>query len=272
MSYRDDAAQLARGLADLLSARPAVAEPPAAAALPAEQAHAALVCRDTVVGELRDLTGALLHASPQHTPAATDLLARSPAHALHAALRAVPRSGGRNLTLTAALTLPADPPVAAWQRAASTAVALQRYHGDAGELPGPAAWSMARDLAALSSTLTILDTDLAAAIPTAAGAAGPDGDPIGFGEAAGALLDEPTHALLQLAAAEVTAHTADLPYAAAALPGTLPRVLPVPGLADLPAAGRQLADLLSPDPPSHLECGVGRNSGMPFCCGRIDLV
>ena len=28
----------------------------------------------------------------------------------------------------------------------------------------------------------------------------------------------------------------------------------------------------SPDPPSRSRCGAGRHNGMPFCCGRIDLV
>ena len=256
MSYRDDAARLARALADLLTTDQTAPAPPPpeqvptqqvpAAQVPAEQLPAALVCRDTVVGAVRDLTGALLRATPPPVRAAPDLLMRSPTHALHAALQDLRPVTQGELTLTDALAAAGSAPVALWQQAARAAVALERHHDDAAALPGPAAWSVARDLAALGSALTVLDADLAATVDTAAGAAGTAGAATDtFPHVVAALLDEPAHALLQLAAAEVAAHTADVPFAATALPGRPQRhVQPVRRLADLPAAGQQLAELL----------------------------
>jgi len=254
VSYQDDVARLARALADLLTADRTAPVP-----LPADQVHAALVCRDTVVGAVRELTGALLRPTSPPVRAAPDLLIRSPAHALHAALQDLPALAGGDLSLSQALADAGTGPVARWQRAARAAVALERHHDSAAALPGPDAWSLARDLAALSSAVTVLDADLASTVDTAASntaagatassntAAGPPAA-AASPDVAAALVDKPAHALLQLAAAELAAHTADVPFAAANLPDRPPRpvqpVQPVRRLADLPAANRQLAELL----------------------------
>jgi len=83
--YSDDIAELARAAALLVASGP-----PAAGALPDSEQLAALVCRDTVAGELRDLTRAVLQAGPDGTGADPQLLAASPPHALHAALVDLP--------------------------------------------------------------------------------------------------------------------------------------------------------------------------------------
>lgn len=238
MSYRDDATRLARALTDLLSTDPLPAEP-----LLAGQVQAALVCRDTVVGAVRDLTGALLGRTATRLPDAPDLLSRSPAHALHAALRDLPPATGRDLALTDALATGGGRPLPGWQHAARAATALEAYRDDAAALPGPAAWSLARDLATLSSALPALDLDLAATL-TATRTATRSATPAVPAGPVAVLLDGPSHGLLQLSATELTAHTADVPPAAA-LPGrTRQPVRPVNRLADLPVAGGQLADLL----------------------------
>lgn len=241
MSYRDDAGQLARALTELLTTHPV---PPAPLTPP--QVQAALVCRDTLVGAVRDLTGALLRRTPLPLRTDRDLLTRSPVHALHAALTGLPPASDRQLALTEALAVQAGPPVDGWQRAARAAALLEAYRDDAAALPGPAAWSLARDLAAVSSALPPLDLDLAATL-TATVAATPatTSEASALVGTIGSLLDGPSHGLLQLSASELAAHTADVPLAAAALPGRSRQpIRPVAHLADLPVASAQLADLL----------------------------
>ncbi len=254
MSYRDDAWQLARALTDLLTADPTPA-PLSPQPLTSLQVQAALVCRDTVVGAVRDLTGALLGRTPSPAPADPDLKGRSPAHALHAALRDLPAATGTGLPLTAALAVQAGPPVTGWQRAGRAAALLETYRDEAAALPGPAAWSLARDLATLGSALPDLDLDLATTLTAAAAdptgpatttlATTPPAAAATLDGPIGALLDGPSHGRLQLAAAALTAHTTDVPAAAAILHGrSRGPIGPVTRLADLPVAGRQLAELL----------------------------
>jgi len=123
--------------------------PPAAGALPGDEQQTALVCRDTVAGELRDLTRAVLRAGPDGTAADPQLLAASPPHALHAALIDLPAAADPGLPLSQALAVAGGPLTQAWQDAARDVAAVERYHDVAAELTGPNAWSLARDVAEL---------------------------------------------------------------------------------------------------------------------------
>jgi len=163
MRYSDDITELARAAALLVAAGP-----PAAGALPDDEQLAALVCRDTVAGELRDLTRAVLQAGPDGTGADPQLLAASPPHALHAALIDLPAAAEVGRPLSQALAVAGGPLTRAWQNAARAAAALERYHDVAAELTGPNAWSLARDVADLAAALPTLDTDLATALPPTA--------------------------------------------------------------------------------------------------------
>jgi len=226
--YSDDIAELARAAALLVASGP-----PAAGALPDGEQLAALVCRDTVAGELRDLTRAVLQAGPDGTGADPQLLAASPPHALHAALVDLPPAADAGRPLTEALAVAGGPLTQAWQDAARAAGALERYHDVAAELTGPNAWSLARDVADLAAALPTLDADLASALPA--------GHP-----AAAALLQPEPHALLHLATQEMRTQTAGLPPGGAdtQLPPRRP-LPPARTLAELPEATAHLGALLS---------------------------
>jgi len=228
MRYSDDIAELA-GAAVLLVA----SGPPPPGALPDNEQQAALVCRDTVAGELRDLTRAVLQAGPDGTGADPQLLATSPPHALHAALIDLPRAADIGLPLSEALAVAGGPLTRTWQDAARAAAALERYHDFAAELTGPNAWSLARDVAELAAALPSLDADLATALP-------PDSP------ARATLLQPGPHGLLHLAAQEMRAQTAALPPGGAELQLPPRRPLPPVGtLADLPDATAHLGALLT---------------------------
>ncbi len=228
MRYSNDIAELARAAALLVASGP-----PAAGALPDNEQQAALVCRDTVAGELRDLTRAVLQAGPDGTGADPQLLATSPPHALHAALVDLPPAAEVSRPLSPALAVAGSPLTKAWQDAARAAAALERYHDGAAELTGSNAWSLARDVANLAAALPTLDADLATALPP--------------GHPAGAVLLQPEpHGLLCLAAQEMRAHTAALPSGGADTQLPPRRHLPpVRTLADLPDATAHLGALLS---------------------------
>ncbi len=228
MRYSEDIAELARAAALLVASGP-----PPPGALPDNEQQAALVCRDTVAGELRDLTRAVLQAGPDGTGADPQLLATSPPHALHAALIDLPAAAEVGRPLTEALAVAGGPLTQAWQDAARAAAALERYHDVAAELTGPNAWSLARDVADLAAALPTLDTDLATALPP--------------GHPAGAVLLQPKpHGLLRLAAEQMRAQTAGLPPRGTdtQLPPRRP-LPPVATLADLPDATAHLGALLS---------------------------
>ena len=228
MRYSDDIAELARAAALLVASGP-----PPPGALPGDEQQAALVCRDTVAGELRDLTRAVLQAGPDGTGADPQLLATSPPHALHGALVDLPPAADAGRPLSQALAVAGGPLTQAWQDAARSAAALERYHDVAAELTGPNAWSLARDVAELAAALPTLDADLATALPP--------------GHPAGAVLLQPgPHGLLRLAAEQTRAHTAGLPPGGAdtQLPPRRP-LPPTRTLADLPDATAHLGALLS---------------------------
>jgi len=226
--YSDDIAELARAAALLVASGP-----PPPGALPDGEQQAALVCRDTVAGELRDLTRAVLQAGPGGTGADPQLLAASPPHALHAALVDLPPAAEVSRPLTEALAVAGGPLTKAWQNAAGAAAALERYHDGAAELTGSNAWSLARDVADLAAALPTLDADLATALP-------PDSP------ARATLLQPGPHALLHLAAQEMRAQTAGLPPSGADTQLPPKRHLPPVGtLADLPDATAHLGALLS---------------------------
>lgn len=228
MRYSEDIAELARAAALLVASGP-----PAAGALPDSEQLAALVCRDTVAGELRDLTRAVLQAGPDGTGADPQLLAASPPHALHAALVDLPPAADAGRPLTEALAVAGGPLTQAWQDAARAAGALERYHDVAAELTGPNAWSLARDVADLAAALPTLDADLASALPA--------GHP-----AAAVLLQPEPHALLHLATQEMRTQTAGL--APGGADTQLPPRRPLPPartLAELPEATAHLGALLS---------------------------
>ena len=234
MSYPDDMARLARAVAALTAAGPA-----AARTLQGQQRQAVLVARNTLAAELRDLTGAVLGhpARPEAVRSDLKLITASPAHALYAALSSVPVLAEPGLSLTDALTVAADPYTAAWQATARAAIALQPYHRllvESGS--GDDAWMVARDVADLAAALPVLDADLAAALPA-------DDQHI-----SGPLLDPAAHSLVRLAAAELTAQTADLAAGSAGLeitPPTSQRVPLVGTVAALPDATRHLTALLA---------------------------
>jgi hypothetical protein len=248
VSYRDDVSRLARALAELLVMEHRPADP-----LTPSQTRAALTCRDTVVGTVRDLNGALLRPTP--APLAEDQvqLEGSPAHALLGALRGLPRVAPRDLPLIDALDVRATPPLTQWQEAARAAVALERYSDEVAALPGSDAWSVARDLSALAGVLPALDGDLAAALTGGESSTSPGAPPrVGSAEgdvtaqAVAHLLDESSHGLLQVTAAHLGACTGDVPHAAASPQGsTRLLVPPVTRITDLPGASRRLADVVS---------------------------
>ena len=228
MRYSDDIAELARAAALLVASGP-----PPPGPLPDQEQQVALVCRDTVAGELRELTRAVLQAGPDGTAADPQLLATSPPHALHAALIDLPPAAEVGRPLTEALAVAGGPLTQAWQNAARAAAALERYHDVAAELTGPNAWSLARDVADLAAALPTLDTDLATALP--------------LGLPARAVLLQPgPHGLLRLAAQEMHAQTATLPAVGADTQLPPRRRLPLARtLADLPDATAHLGELLS---------------------------
>ena len=248
MSYGDDVSRLARALAQLLTTDTRPPDP-----MTPRQMAAALTCRDTVVGAVRDLTGALLRTTPAPLAADPVQLEGSPAHAVFGALRGLPRVAPLDLPLIDALDVRTTPPLTEWQKAARTAVALERYSDEVAALPGPDAWSLARDLSALASVLPALDGDLAATLADTASTTGRcAAEPVGSAEgdvtaqAAAHLLDQSSHSLLQVTAAQLAAYTGDLPHAAASPRGsTRLLVPPVSRITDLPGAARRLAEIVS---------------------------
>jgi len=188
-----------------------------------------------------------------------ELLARSPAHALRAALSDLPAAATAQLAQTEALARNGGPFTRGWQDAARAAVALERYHDLLAGLPGPQAWAAIRNVAELAAALPQLDTDLAAALPSA-----------GTDRACAAMLDPVPHGLLRLAADELRAHTTDLPAGSTdlALPER-PRLQPPSTLADLPEATRQLALLVAHRGP-HLTAAESR-AALRVLADGVDL-
>lgn len=165
------------------------------------------------------------------------LITASPAHALYAALSDLPTLAEPGTSLTDALTTDADPYAAAWQATGRAAAALQPYHRLLVEnSSGDSAWRVARNIADLAAALPALDADLAAALPA------------NDKHISGPLLDPAAHSLVRLAAAELTAQTADLAAGSASLettPPTSQRLPSVGTVAALPDATRHLTALLA---------------------------
>lgn len=127
----------------------------------------ALVARDIVLVELRELVGAVADV-PQFAevrPLSVDETANRPAQALHRALSALPRAvafGEVELAAVDGTTLPGYE--RAWQRAACASLALERYVDGLRGLPDQYVGLVLRDLADLAATLPFLDHDLSEAL------------------------------------------------------------------------------------------------------------
>ena len=125
--------------------------------------EAAVVARDVVLTELRQLVGAVSE-SPRFAEVREltmlDIVHR-PGQSLHQALSELPRAvsfGGARISGGVDRTLPAYEQH--WQRAANAALALEGYVDSVGRLPDHIAWYVLRDLADLSAYLPYLDRDL----------------------------------------------------------------------------------------------------------------
>ena len=123
----------------------------------------AVVARDVVLTELRQLVGAVSE-SPRFTEVReltmSDIVHR-PGQSLHQALSELPRAvpfGAARVSGGVDRTLPAYEQH--WQRAANAALALEGYVDSVGRLPDHIAWYVLRDLADLSACLPYLDQDL----------------------------------------------------------------------------------------------------------------
>jgi hypothetical protein len=127
------------------------------------QPETALVARDVVLTELRQLVGAV--SEPPRFAEARELtmfdIVHRPGQSLHQALSSLPRAvpfGTVRVSTEMDLTLPAYEQH--WQQAAIAALALEGYVDSVGRLPDHIAWYVLRDLADLSACLPYLDQDL----------------------------------------------------------------------------------------------------------------
>jgi len=123
----------------------------------------ALVARDIVLTELRQLVGAV--SEPPRFAEARELtmfdIVHRPGQSLHQALSALPRAvpfGTARVSGELDGTLPTYEQH--WQQAAIAALALEGYVDSVGRLPDHIAWYVLRDLADLSACLPYLDQDL----------------------------------------------------------------------------------------------------------------
>ena len=134
---------------------------------PLQDPYGALVARDTVLQQLRQLTGAVGDV-PQFTEVRELTLAdvvHRPAHALHHALSGLPRAlrfGVGELAGTDVHRL--APYEQAWQRAAAATGGLEGYRDVLGQLPDSTAWQVLRDLTDVAAALPYLDHDLSEAL------------------------------------------------------------------------------------------------------------
>lgn len=133
---------------------------------------AAVLARDTVLWQVREMVRAVADV-PRLVPlpglalqvrSGVDLTS-APAQALHHGLQALPRAlpfGAVQLSDgTAAGATGYD---RAWAGAAVAALSLQRHNAGLGELPGPVAWQILREVSDVAAALPYLDSDLAALV------------------------------------------------------------------------------------------------------------
>jgi hypothetical protein len=112
VSYAEDVRRLAGAAAMLVGAGT-----PAPDSVHPNEQQTALAARDAVAGELRSLTTVLLGERPTRADS-PELLARSPAHALRAALNDLPAAATAQLPQTEALARNGGPFTRGWQDAA----------------------------------------------------------------------------------------------------------------------------------------------------------
>jgi hypothetical protein len=229
MTFVDSVAELAHTTARLLIAGPS------AAAGAVNDPVVVLAARDAVVGQIRALYGAVIGAGPEHT---AQLAAGDPVAALYTALNELPRTAGDSAPPPTAIATVAstDGSIAGlWRAAAGAAITLERHVDTVRQLPGPAAWSVVRDLAELAAAIPTLDVDLARALPAnhpAAAAAIP------------LLAGTDAHRVVRHAASDLqwrtSGHTSPTPQ----LASKAARPAPVRSIADLPSGTATLAELV----------------------------
>ncbi len=174
---------------------------------PLSDPHGALAARDTVLQQLRKLTGAVGDV-PQFTEVRDLTLAdvvHRPAHALHHALSGLPRALPFGAAELAGADLHRLPPYEqAWQRAAGATIGLEGYLGVLGQLPDATAWQVLRDLTDVAAALPYLDHDLSEALL-------PELVPGRDLDVPYRMLTHPGHDALRVVTAEVRARVPALP-------------------------------------------------------------
>jgi hypothetical protein len=186
----------------------------------------ASAARDIVVDRLAEMVRTIIGERPQGPEFPARHVATDPAHALHAALRDLPRLGPPQSLLALDLLAEvggADLPL--WQSAVQATVRLEPYTDALKTMPEPHAWQAVRDLGALAAALPIIDADL--------------------GERHGGVdLDHGGHGAIRAAAAELSSR---VPAGPAEQDVTLPaaaQAFPVRSLAELPHATAVLGQLV----------------------------
>jgi hypothetical protein len=192
----------------------------------ASSAQVAFACRDVVVDRLGGALGAVLNAGPAHHDFPARHIANDPAHALHAALRDLPRLSGPDRPPVIDALSAAAPPRSPWHVAGRAALLLQPYEEQLRVLPGPAAWQAVHQIAAIAATLPYLDADLAHVHR-------------------GLMVDPGSHGAIRFAVAEIETRAPQdrTPFGIEA-PQPF-QAVPIRGLADLPNATRQLGTLIA---------------------------
>jgi hypothetical protein len=186
-----------------------------------------LACRDAVADRLATVLGSVINVGPVRGDFPARNVANDPVHALHAALRDLPRfSGPDRPPVIEMLDATNEPAAAPWHTAARATLLLQPYLDELRVLPAPAAWHTVHRVAAMASAIPYLDSDLVRRHGISP-------------------IDTGSHGAIRFATAEIEARapTSDAHYDLRPIEPVQP--IPVRALSDLPEATRQLTELIA---------------------------
>jgi hypothetical protein len=221
MTYAEEIDHLARALTSL------VARDAPTRSADETRAEIAFASRDIVVEQLTELTRAVVGVQPGAADFPARHVAADPAHALHAALRELPRLSRANGPIALdVLTATGGPELTPWREAVHASVSLESYTEQLHTIPGPQAWRLVRDLGSLAMTVPIIDSDLTerhgrTVIPTG------------------------SHGAIRIAVAEMQSRVPTGPNDYDVELDRPVQVVPLQGVSDLPQATAWLAGLIS---------------------------